>query len=732
MQSKNPAGWESEDDEKLLFCNEPSEKIVKIKKTTPQTQFLLKDDWKISLPLHDLKIKKDTGQYQKDELKIESEAKKYNLNYNIRGLSIDRALGIEKCHKLETGSRHSMIDCLSQSVQEESDSRVLTKNRILLSNTSLNYSSDRMKLPLPYSKSLCAHHKTSQSADSNLIRLTGAKNTMTVLISTSDTPVSDDSKTPSKFYTFDYPISGRDNDSEKFSFSTNSQSSELRSITDSSTLKEPLSVSARSLPLMKNVRGPKSGGRRSSLNTPVRPMAFAFPSSLRERKESLERGQSNTRIKKSMKKRKPKKLRRSRKPYEFLTTGTPLLKYCRRKPPHWRHFEVDTDLEYLVWYSDTKPIKQTRISLADIDDVIFGQVSPGFQRTPRSRLFHQSFSIKYQGKNYLDLICVTYRDCQMWYHSLKNVIKNIRDGNKWLRMREIDIPNKPEKSKNAIYPARDGKTWEKYLTLLHRSQDNIRQLLKRSEELLESSGVLTMRKRLKKQIRQLDTWAEDAKTSEYLLLTQYDELRVIRVEIRVLQYKVACLLREKASKGTILSNIFHFGSTSTPESSITNYIVPLATEPRKSRSGPMNHTTHSHRRVTSDPLQMQPLATDEKMQTILPEKRRRRRSERAALVPPRWYKRMPRYKKSLVREMMVNDVIKETLSDYTVSQMCFTFNVTREEVEAIARYLDEKYKISKIKKLITVERSGVNTGERSRSVPQIHEVLPISATSPYL
>jgi len=443
---------------------------------------------------------------------------------------------------------------------------------------------------------------------------------------------------PSKYLFFDNHSNGEDNDFEVFSTSTNSPTSE----SGSESFPAPLSV--RSLPLMKSFHYSKFCGRRSSFHIPEGSSEFAFPSSVSEKR---------------LKRRKQKNLRRSQKPYEFLTTGTPMLKYCRRKSPHWRHFEVDTDLEYLVWYSDTKSKRQTRIRLADIEDVVFGQVSPGFQKNPRSRLFHQSFSIKYKGKNYLDLICVTNRDCQMWYHSLKNVIKNIREGDKWRHMREINIPHKHEKSKNTIYPARDGKTWMKYLNDLHSSQDQIQELFKRSEELLESSGVLTMRKWLKKRIKQLDAWAEDAKTCEYLLLKQCDEIRVIRVEIKVLQFKVRCLLREKASKGTGLSNFIPFGSSfNTPESSITNSVV-------------------------------------------------RRSSERAALNHLWWYKQMPQFKKSLVREMMVNDVIKEDLTEKTVTQVCSTFSVSTEEVKAIARYLDEKYKRSPMTKIITLERSAI-------------------------
>merc|ERR1719193_1366458 len=126
----------------------------------------------------------------------------------------------------------------------------------------------------PESKFSSANNKTLQSACSNVpILLT----TTNIISKTSVTPLSEDSKTPSEFYTLDYPLSGRDNES---SFSPDSQTSECRSITDPSTQgTESLSSSVWSLPLMENIHGSKSGARRSSFDTPKR---FGFPSSVRE------------------------------------------------------------------------------------------------------------------------------------------------------------------------------------------------------------------------------------------------------------------------------------------------------------------------------------------------------------------------------------------------------------------------------------------------------------------
>jgi len=264
-------------------------------------------------------------------------------------------------------------------------------------------------------------------------------------------------------------------------------------------------------------------------------------------------------LRKPLKKREPKILGRTREPYKFLTAGTPLLKSCRRTPPRWRHFEVDTDLDYLIWYAD-RNVK--RIALDDIEDILFGQVTPGFHKSPRSEVVHQSFSIKYKHNKYLDLICLTHSDCKMWYHSLRNLLKNIRNGCKWRRMRDIPTPHQLEKSNNAIFPTKDGKTWTKYCGYIERSRSQIRELLKRSKELWNLSCMTSMRKRLKKQMVWLDARAEDTETSDYLLMTQYDELRAVRVEIRVLQSKVAVMLRVKNSKRSYRSNIFQFDYSS--------------------------------------------------------------------------------------------------------------------------------------------------------------------------
>jgi len=239
-----------------------------------------------------------------------------------------------------------------------------------------------------------------------------------------------------------------------------------------------------------------------------------------------------------------------------------LLKYCRHNDPHWRHFEVDRTLNYLVWYSPSKSIRKTLISLVDIDEVVLGQKSPGFRKFPHKLLVQQSFSIRYQGNKWLDLVSMTHRDCQMWHYSLNQLLLNIWEGDKWSPLIPMRIPYKQEKSKNPIYPARDGKTWIRYVADLEKAQSRIWDLLKKSEELKNFYGIASMRKQLIKHNHKLSKMAKDAQFIGYLMLSNKNELRSIRIEIRVLTYKVSVLLKEKASKDSIFSNLLLFGSSS--------------------------------------------------------------------------------------------------------------------------------------------------------------------------
>jgi len=604
----------------------PSEKPVKKKDALSNTGIVPKKIKITRLSQDQLKIDKKTKPYLKEKLKIESQRLPSNLSTNVTRLSKDHIeYGTQKYHKLGR-STSTISDSTDDSTQEEFESMMVSSDRKSLSNKSpVNNVSGEMKQLMPGEIALSsASDAISRSPSSNTLSIPFCKPNM-----------------------YEYPSDSRDNDSVVLSFSSNSPTaSEKRSNMDlSSRESDSSSRSTRSLSRMK--RAPH---------------------------------------RKSRKKRKPKKLDRSREPYKFLTAGTPLLKLCRREPPHWRHFEVDNDLEYLIWYAG-RNIK--RIALDDIGEVLLGQVTPGFNKSPRSEVVHQSFSIKYKHNKYLDLICLTHRDCKMWYDSLRNLLKNIRNGCKWRRMRDIPIPQQLEKSNNAIFPAKDGKTWTKYVGYIERSGFQIRELLKRSKELSKFPCVISMRKRLKKQMIWLDARAEDTKTSEYLLMTQYDELRAVRVEIRVFQYKVAAMLREKNSKWSYLSNIFQFGNSSkSPESSSSRCSDPSSIGTEGSYSLlPINTPYFQSRR--SYPGQTQSFSK----RAISME---RRRSWRPALVPPKWYTMIPRGKKSLIRKIMINDIINGTLRLETVTRVCSIFRVSREEVDDVAQYLNEKYKLTKI------------------------------------
>jgi len=177
-------------------------------------------------------------------------------------------------------------------------------------------------------------------------------------------------------------------------------------------------------------------------------------------------------------------------------------------------------------------------------------------------------------------------------------------------------------------------------------------------------------------------------------MTQYDELRAVRVEIRVLQHKVAAMLREKNSKRSYLSNIFQFGYSSNSRNvSSSNCIDPSSIETQASYcSRPIRNMPYfqSSRSYLG---QKQAFSTGAIS-------REERRSCRAALVPPKWYTRIPRGRKSLVLKIMINDIINGTLSVETITRVRSTFRISREEVDDVARYLDEEYKLTKINTLV--------------------------------
>jgi len=583
---------ESEDREKLLFSDLPPKE--REKRNEALGKFCVNDDSSNLLLQKELKIDTGAGPCQNDKFKIESQAVPDNQSTNDTRLSNDRSHKDHKnYHKLRM-LRHSTVHYTDNGTPESVDSQIFFQDRVSSKNHLLNNVSESLS-PSPSAESNLSFvsDATSQSASSNQPSIATGTASVHSIISGVETPLSDESKTPTTFHVYKHPKSGRVDDSEVLSSSTNKHKSwERRSCTD---LSLQVTVSShrltRSLPLLKDVQDSMSGGLRSTLGSPIRRIAKKLPSSVQEQNNISKPHCKSVLNRKPLKKCKSKNLGRSRKPYEFLTTGTPLLRLCKRKPPDWRHFEVDTDLEYLIWYDDRKFIKQTRIPLVDIEDIVLGQGTPGFHKCPRSQLTHQSFSIKYKRKKYLDLICLTYRDCQMWYYGLQQVVNNIREGYKWRRMSNIQIPHKHEKSKNAIYPAKDGETWIKYVKYLKRSKYRIQQLLKQSEELLNFSCTLSMRKRLKAQFKQLNIWIEDTETTDYLLETQYNELRAMRVEIWVLQYKVAALLREKLSRGSVLPRIVQFCSSSgTPPSSSAKYTGPLF---RKQQSSGYSRVIHN-------------------------------------------------------------------------------------------------------------------------------------------
>jgi len=178
-------------------------------------------------------------------------------------------------------------------------------------------------------------------------------------------------------------------------------------------------------------------------------------------------------------------------------------------------------------------------------------------------------------------------------------------------------------------------------------------------------------------------------------MTQYDELRAIHVEIRVLQYKVAALLKEKNSKGGHLYNIFGFGSSSSSQkNSSSNRALSLSVILDSFNSSQStDNTLHSQGRG-SNPGKTEALSPTMVMGG------ERVRSKRRGLIYRKGYRKMPRERKSFVRKM-VDDIANKTLREEKVTPVCSFFRLSRDEVEAIVSRI-EKYKLNNIAESRTV------------------------------
>jgi len=217
-----------------------------------------------------------------------------------------------------------------------------------------------------------------------------------------------------------------------------------------------------------------------------------------------------------------------------------------------------------------------------------------------------------------------------------------------------------------------------------------------SEKISRFLTVEPMIRRLRRLLRKLEKWADDAETSEWLMLSQFDELRMIRVEIRVLQIKVEVLvdlLVQEQSKRSMISS-FLLGS-----SGGTSGSTPFTDTPGSVHSVPTDHygSTRTvflkpHRRGVSDPRLAQSIPY-RKHKIGRHQGRRRRNSRPEVLISPEWYRCLPKQKKTECRQIMVDDIVSKSskLSTKTVNRVCSTYAVSEVEVKALARYLDHKY-----------------------------------------
>ncbi|XP_031118057.1 PH, RCC1 and FYVE domains-containing protein 1-like [Ipomoea triloba] len=98
--------------------------------------------------------------------------------------------------------------------------------------------------------------------------------------------------------------------------------------------------------------------------------------------------------------------------------GSYLLKYGSRGKPKFCPFRLSTDETRLIWYHG----KEKNLQLSHVSTIIPGQRTATFQRYPRPDKEYQSFSLIYDGKHSLDLICKDKNEAEIWCIALRALI----------------------------------------------------------------------------------------------------------------------------------------------------------------------------------------------------------------------------------------------------------------------------------------------------------------------
>jgi len=112
---------------------------------------------------------------------------------------------------------------------------------------------------------------------------------------------------------------------------------------------------------------------------------------------------------------------------EIMRKGTPFLKYGKRGYPHFRQFQLSSDNTKILWFSKQKKLRETQISVADIDDIRNGQTTPTFERHRAPELSRSSFSVIYnRRRSSLDLIAKDLNEYKIWTAGLRRLVEMYR------------------------------------------------------------------------------------------------------------------------------------------------------------------------------------------------------------------------------------------------------------------------------------------------------------------
>lgn len=134
----------------------------------------------------------------------------------------------------------------------------------------------------------------------------------------------------------------------------------------------------------------------------------------------------------------------------IMKKGCPFLKYGQRGYPHFRQFQLSQDHTKIIWFTRTKKIKDSQVSLLDINEIVHGQTTSTFNRYRVPELKETSLSIIYGGhqRKTLDIIAKDPNDYQVWCVGLKRLHQMVNEGQHSLqKLTQLTLNIKVEKGR---------------------------------------------------------------------------------------------------------------------------------------------------------------------------------------------------------------------------------------------------------------------------------------------